>query len=877
MEDKSEPATVSVSVRQFVTARTQELIAISSRISNPGGKEKAYTPFKHIPKNLRRRAVSHNVKRMPFRFRPKVSDTVTKDGRGNPLSFVSSSKVKKCGSRKHRRRKGNLLLEFNRRQRTYKWMETHIWHAKRFHIEPKWNYKIPIAPCDKGRRALYRSTKNYATMQDISFTSVFQLDGDFDVICSGFSSIAPINSNALSIGARMFATGERQGKLHIYKQEAYPFGYIGEVHFQWLKKRESGSSVWLWVHPAIREEILKELVLVFDLNLDFHNNKSCFDEDTSSKMTIDEIKLLPKNLRDRSQWTNTGKGLSLTDLQGEVNRIRFSGPETLNVLRDVLRTSVPETAQQIVESNAKSVLSSFLSDQDLLQRQHLVWNLLDNFQDFPAYSVLPLIVRDPRVFLPQSRAKILLNNEENSDPEDDCTDIEEVEHLDSVVEMETNSEINNGTASHIPEVGELLTTFISKVVSPLEDYHLRLNLIKEKMTDEDFCKRRAGLLIPGSEMVLGWEENQIPVILVHRPGTSNSGNYSDCGFDLILPAGWTMAFWIAFAYRAVRVTGLRDSVSCAFETGNLHSPYFPPPDSYFGAAEKLTTEESKRGEYFNLAPAKRPNLIKLSCCSPFTQDYAGLLEFWKDDTDAKTDPYYILRDQEKLNLLGRNVKSKFWCKLVENLSSIVNIHQCLIGVRIDILGRGKPADGAIICIPTISDVEKYSSQRKISDIPIHIEPSQSDALKHKERLDFRQKHQKIMAFLRKKRKKLRRENKQCDNDDVLLANNALIHHYNSQKLSQVYNHNMNNMWLIPKENYLETYHNLSRKPMGFFTYGGNEYSQGKCSALGYVSAVALLEFAKNAASNKRLGQFVLVRNWVDSLIYRTGKLKILNL
>jgi hypothetical protein len=28
------------------------------------------------------------------------------------------------------------LSEYNRRQRTAKWLETHIWHAKRFHMSP---------------------------------------------------------------------------------------------------------------------------------------------------------------------------------------------------------------------------------------------------------------------------------------------------------------------------------------------------------------------------------------------------------------------------------------------------------------------------------------------------------------------------------------------------------------------------------------------------------------------------------------------------------------------------------------------------------------------------------------------------------------------
>ena len=60
-------------------------------------------------------------------------------------------------SRRHRRRPSNLLQEYSRRQRNHIWLETHIWHAKRFHMTEAWGYKIPLHPNDKGVRAAYRA------------------------------------------------------------------------------------------------------------------------------------------------------------------------------------------------------------------------------------------------------------------------------------------------------------------------------------------------------------------------------------------------------------------------------------------------------------------------------------------------------------------------------------------------------------------------------------------------------------------------------------------------------------------------------------------------------------------------------------------------
>lgn len=82
--------------------------------------------------------------------------------------------LEKCGasierskrpSRKYRRRPSNLLQEYNRRQKLFVWMETHIWHAKRFHMVEKWGYKIPNFPNDKSFRACYRATSSHCFIQ----------------------------------------------------------------------------------------------------------------------------------------------------------------------------------------------------------------------------------------------------------------------------------------------------------------------------------------------------------------------------------------------------------------------------------------------------------------------------------------------------------------------------------------------------------------------------------------------------------------------------------------------------------------------------------------------------------------------------------------
>ena len=87
-----------------------------------------------LPKHLRRRAVSHNVNRLPRRLRSRHNAERAKSD-NNPGGGVQ--KKPKKPSRKYRRRPSNLSSDYQRRQKGAiggVWLETHIWHAKRYHM-----------------------------------------------------------------------------------------------------------------------------------------------------------------------------------------------------------------------------------------------------------------------------------------------------------------------------------------------------------------------------------------------------------------------------------------------------------------------------------------------------------------------------------------------------------------------------------------------------------------------------------------------------------------------------------------------------------------------------------------------------------------------
>lgn len=59
---------------------------------------------------------------------------------------------------------------------------------------------------------------------------------------------------------------------------------------------------------------------------------------------------------------------------------------------------------------------------------------------------------------------------------------------------------------------------------------------------------RGELLVPGSQLDLGPRESKIPILLVQQPGKVAGEDRPGwgSGWDIYLPKGWGMAFWIPF-------------------------------------------------------------------------------------------------------------------------------------------------------------------------------------------------------------------------------------------------------------------------------------------------------------------------------------------
>jgi len=250
-------------------------------------------------------------------------------------------------------------------------------------------------------------------------------------------------------------------------------------------------------------------------------------------------------------------------------------------------------------------------------------------------------------------------------------------------------------------------------------------------------------------------------------------------------------------------------------------------------------------------------LIKLGCPFPFSVSWDILLQYWITclSLTATVNKFYVLRDNSQLNIIQSHLKKPL--KPVPSLN-IRDPFQCLIPVRLIISQRGTIERGAVICIPTAEDLKKFEVVKNSKlFIGVHTEPQKEDE-NIQVRANLRSTHQKNLAFMRKKRKKIR------------IKADPTIHHgvYDSTHVSKCYNDVINNLWL-PKDA-TSVLNNMSRRPIGFIEFGCETYVIGKCTGVGYCAYLGL-DFMTQYNQESTV---VLVRNCRDSLVYRFAQLQI---
>lgn len=204
----------------------------------------------------------------------------------------------------------------------------------------------------------------------------------------------------LTFGAKAFLDGTREGSVMLFHQNTFPYGAIGRVSFLWKPSEKLKSdddtqlsetrTLWIWVHPALYQELLDELILLFHFtainnakdtefnklscsNETFAEHSSTSDTGTSEeiisspakkrklnekkvKKDVEKTKLATRNVPfiRTPKYRSSNGSIEMVLLKDTLNRFRLTGPLSQAVLLDSLHiASILEIASRKNKTDSK--------------------------------------------------------------------------------------------------------------------------------------------------------------------------------------------------------------------------------------------------------------------------------------------------------------------------------------------------------------------------------------------------------------------------------------------------------------------------------------------------------------------------------------------
>ncbi|KAI9443101.1 POP1-domain-containing protein [Lactarius indigo] len=575
----------SIDVETFTESRSFELKAMQEAMKNAKAGT-THRAWQELPRHLRRRAASHNVRRVPLRLRHKSRAEM--DSRRRKILGRSLPKLGKS------RREGRSET-FKRRQKDKKWLETHLWHAKRMRMENMWGYRLAVQPTEKSFRPSHRASVHGSILHDASYYGLIELTGAQVVLSRTLETCCdPASARPAS---KRFMSGIRGCETGVYEVGSYPLGYIGPVFIIWRamtaapgasqtpdtfpkeskpkgkrkhkQAKENMShqpeppdeeirTVWIRCHPAVFSSVRSTLEQAVSLTLDA--------------------------LKKSSKLSQNSYAVEVIDLRDSINVFEITGPKSSQVIHGALTPTIADHRGEF-----KKFWSS-LSD-------------LQSTGSIPSNMVVGFTVLDPRLNFPPKNAKVHIAEEE------------------------------------LPTICKPWECFptASLAWSDIWDQSIRDAIEIPRFTKKELDARREQNVVPGTPLKPTVSDNRVPVLLIQRSvkpvstsSTSSSTPHSTQsnqrstkpdpnlhGWTLVVPKGWGMPFLTSLIYTGTRMGGQREREHQAFEAGAAYFPRdFPACTAYDKFAAARATEDKERWK--KKPPAKRVSWGKLSTLSPWT-------------------------------------------------------------------------------------------------------------------------------------------------------------------------------------------------------------------------------------------------------------------
>lgn len=604
-EDKVIKLPNQIHIDKHVASYSYEIEALQNAIktSSYGSSIRAW---QMLPRHKRRRNASHNLLALPKRLRVKGRAEL-RASRTEPQSRSETRKTRGKGDRLAlgaypRRRESSRRRELIQRATKAAlggkaWMETHLWHAKRFRMSGvegkivggqqtpslnRWGFSLAEESSMKSYRSTWRDEKKGTSVMDVSYDAWFRIKSSVaskEQLSQAEEGLSQVLSKAgladgwqeeWRVGTRccktlLTAPALGQSKEQVREKSApLMIRCCAPVQVFWLRSDKSGvdislrkyREVLLRVHPAAAATLLRFL----------HSAVASSSRGMSAKVEIQRLNSLPhpfvvagsgaasrrhKSATDKNRHQMKAMNRYLEALRKKWNKseafntFELGGPLAANLLAKVLR---PLNAEE--DSKMKAILKGSLDDG----------------------AIVPFDVHDPRLSFPP------------------------------------RNPIKQAEAT---EAGTLAWSSYSALFSQ--------GCSPPTFRKGEIDRRRSKLTIPGSRLLPTSKDDIVPVVVVaHRqPGAGNS-------FTLCVPRAWGQAFWLSLVHPGTRVIGQVMSQAINFDKGKPSFPF-----DWAGTTGYDKQEESDSliasDHWLRKPPAKRCNMDKMGVRWPF-----GGLGLWTD-------------------------------------------------------------------------------------------------------------------------------------------------------------------------------------------------------------------------------------------------------
>ncbi|MCJ1403058.1 hypothetical protein MMC11_006281 [Xylographa trunciseda] len=574
-------------VSAFVKAREYEIKALEASI---GSSKKALITraFQQVPRQLRRRTASHNVKRVPKRLRVRAAKEMKDDntptitarsrnltsqkrlrvreakklrgiaakvrekreaarlqkalgGEGDKQDLPSAipPKANKCTLAKP----AKVVSKFRKRQIHKAWLPTHLYHSKRAHMtppkEPLWRFAVPLTPTEKSYRATHRAGwMRGCVAWDMSYMSSIGVEGVEASLLGMLRCVGVPEDMLVGYKGRNWRRGTRSWKGWIRERDASHV-YISKVDVIWCVQKENSKIINLAEETTNAGTVKDKRCLLLRVH------PSAFLQLWMEILKVAKMQRPPA---------------AVEDLRFEIGSIEVMGPGATEALVGALHPIGAANDESITAHHPESIWPALAT--------------VTNPAALPASVLLGFSISDPRLFYPPRT----IIKPQSSTASEDLLRILAAWPVDKT--------------QHSPALFDRAARFTASSL----------------LSSQKSINRRKGDAMPGSFPSPLPTDPRIPILLLaSRPETRNGGQGS---WTLLLPWKCVVPVWYSLMYYPLstggnpRFGGLREKRQISFEQD---VPWFPGdyPGTKAGWEWEATEREKRKEDWEKRPKGKR--------------------------------------------------------------------------------------------------------------------------------------------------------------------------------------------------------------------------------------------------------------------------------